>query len=173
MRGKVHPETYREGPYGEQKYSSTLSLTSALSGGGWSKPRNSHLTPPPPGKDTRFLLYRKLGGTQGGCGKSRPHRCSIPGPSSLWRVVIPTALSWPTRLGHGFSLIINLNRSGPELSELWYIFEAFVSCLYIVCTCMCVCVCVCVRARARACACVRAGLTWDFAGSFFSTYLYT
>jgi hypothetical protein len=30
------------------------------------------------------------------CGKSRPHRDSIPGPSSPWRVAIPTELSWPT-----------------------------------------------------------------------------
>jgi hypothetical protein len=31
-----------------------------------------------------------------GCGKSRPHRDSIPGPSSQYRVAIPTELSWPT-----------------------------------------------------------------------------
>ena len=30
-----------------------------------------------------------------GCGKSRPHQDSIPGPSSRWRVAIPTALSRP------------------------------------------------------------------------------
>jgi hypothetical protein len=29
------------------------------------------------------------------CGKSRTHRDSIPGSSSLERVAIPTALSWP------------------------------------------------------------------------------
>jgi len=29
----------------------------------------------------------------GGCGKSRPHRDSIPGPSSRERVAIPSALS--------------------------------------------------------------------------------
>jgi hypothetical protein len=28
-----------------------------------------------------------------GCGKSRPHRDSIPGPSSQYRVAIPTELS--------------------------------------------------------------------------------
>ena len=32
------------------------------------------------------------------CGKSRPHRDSIPGPSSQEAVVIPTELSWPTLL---------------------------------------------------------------------------
>jgi hypothetical protein len=30
------------------------------------------------------------------CGKSRPHRDSIPGPSNHWRVAIPTELSRPT-----------------------------------------------------------------------------
>jgi len=30
------------------------------------------------------------------CGKSRPHRDSIPGPSNNWRVAIPTELSRPT-----------------------------------------------------------------------------
>ena len=38
----------------------------------------------PPGK-TRYSLYRRLGGPRAGldrCGKSRPHRDSIPGPSS-------------------------------------------------------------------------------------------
>jgi hypothetical protein len=30
------------------------------------------------------------------CEKPRPHRVSIPGPSSPWRVAIPTALSRPT-----------------------------------------------------------------------------
>ena len=30
-----------------------------------------------------------------GCGKSRPHRDSIPGPSSPYRVAIPTELSRP------------------------------------------------------------------------------
>ena len=33
-KGKVHPITCHEGPEGEQRYSSTLSLTSALDGGG-------------------------------------------------------------------------------------------------------------------------------------------
>ena len=31
-----------------------------------------------------------------GCGKSRPHRDSIPGPSGLSRVAIPTELPQPT-----------------------------------------------------------------------------
>jgi hypothetical protein len=39
----------------------------------WSAPRSGHFT--------RFPLYRRLGGPQG-CGKSRPYRDSITGPSS-------------------------------------------------------------------------------------------
>jgi len=35
-KGKVHPRTGHEGPEGEQRYSSTLSLTSALDRG-WVK----------------------------------------------------------------------------------------------------------------------------------------
>jgi hypothetical protein len=49
-KGKLHPITDREGPRGrgEWKYSSTLSLTSALDVGGWSRPRPGRFTP---GKD--------------------------------------------------------------------------------------------------------------------------
>jgi hypothetical protein len=46
--GKVHTRAGHEGPEGEQRYSSTLSLTSALDGGGWSTPRIGRFTP---GKD--------------------------------------------------------------------------------------------------------------------------
>ena len=54
----------------------------------------------PPGM-TRYPLYRRLGGPRAGldgCWKSRPHRDSIPGPSSPQRVAIPTTLSRPTLL---------------------------------------------------------------------------
>jgi len=37
-KDKVRPRTANEGPEGEQSYSSTLSLISALGGGGWSAP---------------------------------------------------------------------------------------------------------------------------------------
>jgi hypothetical protein len=39
VKGKVHLITGHEGTEGEQTYSSTLSLTLALDGGGWSTPR--------------------------------------------------------------------------------------------------------------------------------------
>ena len=53
VKGKVHPTIYHEGPEGEQRYSSTLSLTLVL-----------HGTPCPgrftPGKDARYRSYRRL-----------------------------------------------------------------------------------------------------------------
>jgi hypothetical protein len=66
-RGKVHPRTGHEGPEGEWKYNSTLSLTSALDGGGWSTPRRGRFTL---GK-TRYPLYRRLGVPQARSGRAR------------------------------------------------------------------------------------------------------
>jgi len=60
--GKVHP---RMGPEGEQRYSSTLSLTSVLDRGRWSIPHHGCFTP-------RAQLD--------GCGKSHLHQESIPIP---------------------------------------------------------------------------------------------
>jgi hypothetical protein len=42
-------------------YSSTVSLTSPLDGGGWSTPRPGRFKPE---KDTRYSLYTRLGGPQ-------------------------------------------------------------------------------------------------------------
>ena len=47
-KGKALPITGHEGPEGEQMYSSTLPLTSAQDGGGWSAPSPGRFTP---GKD--------------------------------------------------------------------------------------------------------------------------
>jgi len=43
-KGKARPITGHEGPEGEQRYSS-VSLTSALDGVGWSTPRLGRITP--------------------------------------------------------------------------------------------------------------------------------
>jgi len=51
---------------GEQRFSSTISLTSALDGGAWSMPHPSHFTP---GKETQYPLYRRLDGHR----KYHPH----------------------------------------------------------------------------------------------------
>ena len=61
VKGKLHPRTGHECPEGEQRYSSTRSLTSALERGGWSAPRPGRFTP---GKETWYSLYRRLGGPQ-------------------------------------------------------------------------------------------------------------
>jgi len=44
-KSKVQPTNFHEGLDGEQKYSSTLSLISALDGGEWSTPRPHHFNP--------------------------------------------------------------------------------------------------------------------------------
>jgi len=65
--------------YSSTLNSSSLSLTSALDGGGWSTPRPGCLT-------HRNCIGGWVGPSAGldGCRKSRPHRDSIPGPSSLY-----------------------------------------------------------------------------------------
>ena len=75
-------ETIKVESKGKVLPSSNLSLTLALDKGGWSTPRPGRITP---GKETRYPLYRRLGSPRAGldgCGKSRPHRDSIPEPSS-------------------------------------------------------------------------------------------
>jgi hypothetical protein len=78
---KIHPRTGQEGPEREQKYTSTLTLTSALDGVGGQRHTPAALSP---GK-TRYPLYRRLGGPHGrsgGCGIFRHHWDLIPGSSS-------------------------------------------------------------------------------------------
>ena len=60
-KGKVYPRTDHEGPEGEWWYNSTLSLTSALDGGGLLKPSSGRFTSR---KETRYPFYRRLGGPQ-------------------------------------------------------------------------------------------------------------
>ena len=96
---KVHPRTGHEGPEGEYRYSSTLSLTSALDGVGGQRHAPATLSP---GK-TRYPLYRRLGAPQNrldGCGKSRPptappQRDSIPDcpARSAYRLRYPGSLA--------------------------------------------------------------------------------
>jgi hypothetical protein len=64
-----------------------LSLTSALDGGGWSTPRPGRFTP---AKDTRYPLYKKMGGPQGRSGRVRK---ISPPPGFDPRIV---QLSWLT-----------------------------------------------------------------------------
>ena len=66
-------------------YSSTLSLTSALDGSGWLAPRPGRFIP---AKETRYPLYRRLGGLQGRSGRVR--KISTP-PELDPRTVQPVA----------------------------------------------------------------------------------
>jgi hypothetical protein len=69
-------------------YSSTLSLTLALDEGGWSTPRTGRFTP---GKETRYPLYRRLGGPQGRSGRVRK---ISPTPGFDPRTVQPVASNY-------------------------------------------------------------------------------
>ena len=82
--GKVHVKvkfTLEQATKGEQRYSSILSLTSVLDGVGGQRQAPAALPRERPGTHC-------IGGWVGpkagpdGCGKSRPHRDSNPGPSS-------------------------------------------------------------------------------------------
>jgi len=63
---KLQPRTVHEGPKGEWRYGSALSLTSTLDGGGWSTPRPDRFTS---GKETRYPRYRRLSGPRGRSGR--------------------------------------------------------------------------------------------------------
>ena len=67
-KGKNHPRTGHESLEGEYRYSSTLSLTSALDGGGGSAPRPYRVTP---GKEARYPLCTRLGAPQTRSGQVR------------------------------------------------------------------------------------------------------
>jgi hypothetical protein len=68
MLMNIHSRIGHEGPEGKQRYSSTLSLTSALDAGGWPTPRPGRFTS---GKKTRYAFYKRLGGPQGRFGRER------------------------------------------------------------------------------------------------------
>ena len=80
-----------EGPEGEQIYSSALSLTSALDGVSGQCHVPAAL---PKGKNPGTYCVGGWVGPRAGlgcCGMSRPHRDSITGQSSPYRVATPTA----------------------------------------------------------------------------------
>jgi len=88
------PKTGHDGPEGEQMYSSTISLTLALDGVGGQRHAPAAL---PPG-NTRYPLYRGLGGAQGRSGRKRKFwppkkyinnmrvRRRITAPKSEWKL---------------------------------------------------------------------------------------
>ena len=64
-KGKVRPKTAHEGSEGEQRYSSTLSLISALKGALKGVGGQRHAPAALPPGNTRYTLYRKMGGPHG------------------------------------------------------------------------------------------------------------
>ena len=67
QKGKVRRIKGHEGHEGEYRYSSTLSLTSALDGGKWLTPRSGRFTP---GQQPRYSMHRRLGGPQDPSGQA-------------------------------------------------------------------------------------------------------
>jgi hypothetical protein len=57
-KGKLHPVTCHEGPEGEQRYSSTLSLASVPDDGARLTPRPGRVNP----RMTRYPVHRRLDG---------------------------------------------------------------------------------------------------------------
>ena len=94
-KGKGHPRTVHGGPEEGKRYSSILSLTSALDGGGWSTPTPGRFTP---GKQTRYPLYRKLSGPQGRSGRVRKNS-PPPGFEPPTFQPVENALSRPPKAG--------------------------------------------------------------------------
>ena len=95
IQGQVHnTRTGHEGPEGEKRYNSTLSLTSALDGGGWSMSCPGCFTL---GK-TQYPLHRRLVGPQGrsgiGAENLAPTRIRSPGcpacSESLYQLSYPS-----------------------------------------------------------------------------------
>ena len=80
-KGKGRPITGHERPEGEWKYNSSLYVTWTLDGVGSQRHDPASLPPERPGT---HWIEDWVGPRAGldGCGKSRPHRNSIPGPSS-------------------------------------------------------------------------------------------
>ena len=93
--GRSHPFIGHEGPQGEQRYSSTLFLTSALEG--VRGQRHASAAPYPRERPGTHCTGGWVGLRTGldWCVKSRLHRDSIPGPSSPQAVAIPTTLPGP------------------------------------------------------------------------------
>jgi len=87
MKGIVHPRSGHEDPEGEQRYISTLSLTSVLDGVGGQR----HAPAASPPRKTRYQLYRRVGGPQGRSGQVR----KISSPTGIW---------WPHRPARSKSL---------------------------------------------------------------------
>jgi hypothetical protein len=65
-KGTFHNRAGHENPEEEYRYSCTLYLTSVQGWGGWLTQRPGHFTP---GRETRYPLYRRLGGPKSRYGR--------------------------------------------------------------------------------------------------------
>jgi hypothetical protein len=97
-RGKGHPRIGHEGPEGEQRYGSTLPLTSALDGVGGQHHAPAALPP----RKAQYPLYRKLGGPQGRSGQVR-------------KISPPTGIRSPDRPARSQSLYQLSYPAHPEI----------------------------------------------------------
>jgi hypothetical protein len=97
IKCKVYPRTGHEGPEGEKRYSSTLSLTSALGGGRWTTPRPGRFTP---GKESVPIAQ----------GAGRPSAPVWTGARNL----APTEIRCPDRPARSVSLYW-LRYPGPQI----------------------------------------------------------
>ena len=88
VKVKFTPEQATKDRKGTRGIAVLFSLTSVLDGGGWSLPRSGRLTL---GRETRYLLYRRLGGPQGRPGRVR-------------KISPPTGIRFPDRPARGHSL---------------------------------------------------------------------
>ena len=84
IEGKFHPITGHEGPEGEYRHSSSLSLKSVVDEVGGQRHAPTAL---PPVK-TRYPLHRRLGGPRGKAGRMRK---ISPAPAFETRTVRPVA----------------------------------------------------------------------------------
>jgi hypothetical protein len=80
-KGEVHPTKGHAGPVGEQRYRSTLSLTSTLEWGRGGGGKHNALATLPQERPGNHCMGDWMGPTASG--KSHPHQDSIPKPSSL------------------------------------------------------------------------------------------
>jgi hypothetical protein len=108
-KGKFRPTAGYEGPEAEKRYSSTLSLTSVLDRVSGQRHTPTALPPPPEKRPSAHRVGGWVGPRAGlgGCGQSRSHRGSIPGPSSPYWVAIPITLSRPTQYGYTTYFVTN------------------------------------------------------------------
>jgi hypothetical protein len=97
LKVKVRLRRDHESADGQQRYSSTLSLTSALDGNRWLTPRPGRFTP---GQETRYPLYRRLGGSEGRSGR-------------LWKISPPPGFVRPARS----ESLYRLSYPGPQREQ--------------------------------------------------------